>query len=382
MSIVNEEVEHQMKPLLHFNMAFSGIQPTLTFVLTTFNQESLVEKVINSIVACSNLPSELIIIDDQSEDKTLSQILKVIGDKKWDHGKLSTISVYGNLSSQFETFCDDFGIRTAKTKFVILVQSDVIITEQGFDEKLVACLKHFHDILMVSARGTEPIAPIADFFQKSNGSVIGLGRFTVFASQRTLRKSVRGCFSYLCLFSYFIEMKVSKLRMIRCRKSAFSSREINKPNLDVERPELPDFIQTGKAGYLSEYNEACESRFEKVGTVWLGQTVMRGPIALDRSKYIDAGGFDLCSTFLGFDDHEIAMRAYLKFKYRVGFVPIGYKSSLEWGNTRRPRSLTQTRSAINNCLRISESRKLTSLYNYKDAMASLLPTPEIREFHL
>jgi glycosyltransferase involved in cell wall biosynthesis len=363
-------------------MDYSGVKPTLTFVLTTFNQESLINRVIHSIVNYSSLPSQLIVIDDKSEDETLGQILKMVGDENWENGNLSKISVYGNKESRFETFCDDFGIRSANTEYVVLVQSDVIITEHEFDAKLIACLEHFPDILMVSARGTEPIAPIADFFRKSNGSVISLGRLTLFMTKRHIRKSMHGFISGLCVLSFNFESKFSELRKKVVRISRVFSKDNEALDFDVERPPSADFIRLGKAGYLSEYDVTRESGFEKVATVWLGQTVMRGPIALNRSNYLDAGGFDLSSTFLGFDDHEIALRAYLKFKYRVGFMPIGYKSLLEWGNTRRPRSLKQSKAAIHNCLRISDNRKLTSLYNISDTKASSLPTPEIREFLL
>jgi len=369
-----------MKPLLCFDMEYSHVNPALTFVLTTFNQEFLINKVIHSIVDHSSLPSELIIIDDKSEDETLSKILKMVGDENWDYGHLSKVSVYRNTTSRFETFCDDFGIRLAKTDHVVLVQSDVILTEKKFDTTLIASLKYFPDIMMVSARGTEPIHPIANFFQNSNGSVISLGRFALFMTKRNIRKSIQGFISYICVVSYFIESKIASLRSNR--KSKFAINEVEELYFAVERPFLADFIQAGKAGYLSYYDVTRESGFEKIAMVWLGQTIMRGPIALDRTKYLEVGGFDLGSCFLGFDDHEIALRAYLKFKYRVGFLPIGYKSSLEWGTTRRPRSLKQSRIAIYHCLRIANNRKLTSLYNIKDKNTISLPIPEIREFPL
>ena len=370
----------RMKPFLCFKMKYSHVNPTLTFVLTTFNQESLIEKVIHSIVNYSSLPSELIIIDDKSEDATLSKILKIVGDENWENGNLSKVSVYENTKSHFETFCDDFGIRLAKTDYVVLVQCDVIIKEKKFDATLIASLKYFPDIMMVSARGTEPIHPIANFFQNSNGSVIGLGRFALFMTKRNVRESMQGFISYICVVSYFIESKIARLRSNR--KSEIAISQVEDLDFAVERPFLADFIQAGKAGYLSYYDVTRESGFEEIATVWLGQTVMRGPIALDRSKYLEVGGFDLGSCFLGFDDHEIALRAYLKFKYRVGFLPIGYKSSLEWGTTRRPRSLKQSRIAIYHCLRIANNRKLTSLHNIKDEKSIPLPIPEIREFPL
>jgi glycosyltransferase involved in cell wall biosynthesis len=375
----NREVQLK-NTFLCFNMEYSHVAPSLTFVLTTFNQESLIEKVIESIINYSNMPSELIVIDDRSEDRTLSTIINLVRDKNWENGAVSRVSIYSNKISRFETYCDDFGIRLAKTDYVVLVQSDVILTEEKFDTKLITALKHFPDIMMISARGTEPIQPVANFFQNSNGSVIGLGLLTLFMTRKNIPKSVHWLISYICVLSYLIETKIAVLKSMR--KSNSSIHKDKELCIDVERPLLADFIQTSKAGYLSAYDITNKSGFNTTGSVWLGQTVMRGPIALDRSKYLNVGGFDLESCFLGFDDHEITLRAYQKFRFRVGFLPIGYQSSMEWGATRRKRSLKQSRIAILNCLRIANKRKLTNLYTISDSSAIPLPMPEIREFPL
>ena len=371
---------------LCFNMEYSHVAPSLTFVLTTFNQEFLIKRVIESIINHSSLPSELIVIDDRSEDGTLSTIINLVRDKNWENGAVSRVSIYSNKTSRFETYCDDFGIRLAKTDHVVLVQSDVILTEEKFDSKLIAALKYFPDIMMISARGTEPIQPVANFFQKSNGSVIGLGLLTLFMTRKNVPKSIHWLISYICVLSYFIETRIAVLKSMRKSNSSIQRDEdkdrVKELCIDVERPLLADFIQTSKAGYLSAYDTTNKSGFDTNGSVWLGQTVMRGPVALDRSKYLNVGGFDLESCFLGFDDHEITLRAYQKFQFRVGFLPIGYQSSMEWGATRRKRSLKQSRIAILNCLRIANKRKLTNLYTISDKNVIPLPMPEIREFPL
>jgi hypothetical protein len=199
-------------------------------------------------------------------------------------------------------------------------------------------------------------------------------------TRKNIPKSVHWLISYICVLSYLIETKIAVLKSMR--KSKSSIHKDKELCIDVERPLLADFIQTSKAGYLSAYDITNKSGFNTTGSVWLGQTVMRGPIALDRSKYLNVGGFDLESCFLGFDDHEITLRAYQKFRFRVGFLPIGYQSSMEWGATRRKRSLKQSRIAILNCLRIANKRKLTNLYTISDSSAIPLPMPEIREFPL
>ena len=365
-----------MEPILCYRKDISDLIPSLTIVLTTFNQELIVGGVIDSILFCSILPFELIIIDDNSEDNTLSNVLLNIINVDSTKSQIVNVSIYRNKSSKFETYCDDFGIRHAKANSIIIFQSDIVITERGYDDKLIAVLKHFTDILMVSGRGTEPLTPIARFFRRSNGSSVDLGLLTDFMSRRCVPKSMQSLISHVCSISNCTEKKLVHL------KSALQSKlgvaDLGDTNFDLIYPSQSQFELTGSAGFLTSHEATEEPDVDKSFFFWVGQTVMRGPIAIDRSKYLEIGGFDLGSCFLGFDDHEIALRAYLGSNYRVGFMPVGYRSSLEWGVTRRPRSVKQSRIAIRNCLRISKQRKFTPLFNLEQKSISL-PDPEIRQ---
>ena len=73
-------------------------------------------------------------------------------------------------------------------------------------------------------------------------------------------------------------------------------------------------------------------------TLYLHETVMRGPYALDRRRFLDVGGFDTGRFFLGNDDHDLAVRAWRDFGYRVGYTPVVFSSPLELGTTRRTRT--------------------------------------------
>ena len=370
-----------MKPILYYKKNISDLNPSLTIVLTTFNQELIVGRVIDSILLCSKMLFELIIIDDSSEDKTLSNVLAKIMNMDLTRSQIVNVSVYRNTISKFETYCDDFGIRQANTNSIIILQSDIVITEQSFDDKLMAVFRYFPDILMVSGRGTESVVPISRFFKRSNGSVVDLGLLTLFMSRRCVPKPMQLLISYVCSLADFAEKRLIHLKFALQSKLGVAKLGVAKlddTNLDLIFPSQAQFQLTGSAGFLTQHEPPEGIDVNKSAFLWVGQTVMRGPIALDRSKYLEIGGFDLGSCFLGFDDHEIALRAYLRSNYRVGFVPVGYRSSLEWGVTRRPRSMKQSRIAIRNCLRTSKQRKLTPLFNLEQRSISL-PDPEIRQ---
>jgi len=148
------------------------------------------------------------------------------------------------------------------------------------------------------------------------------------------------------------------------------------------RPNQSEFAATGNAGYLGLHTHTEHSNYRDVGTLWLSQTVMRGPICIDREKFVECGGLDTESYFLAFDDHDLSLRAYLRHGYRVGYVPIGYRSEPRWGTTRKNRSLRQLQLAIYETLRISDRQKSSDLYALSGGPHSALPAPTTRQFEL
>jgi hypothetical protein len=61
--------------------------------------------------------------------------------------------------------------------------------------------------------------------------------------------------------------------------------------------------------------------------MWVGETVMRGPILFRRAEYNQYGGFDIMSFFLGNDDHDLFLRARQRGK-NVAFTPLHFSSPL------------------------------------------------------
>ena len=373
--------EYKKLPKLIFEKCFNESRATSTSIVTVFNQQDIIKNVLEALVISTSMQADLIIIDDGSEDLSLDEISRAINEIEWNKYPFSRIKVYANSHSRFEVFCDNFGVKIAQTEYAILIQADVLITEYGFDRIFLSALKSSPDMLMVSGRGTEVLLPIAKQLSESSGSTIPLGRIYRFAQR----------FNYLTRFKHKMRVLLSIFLAIAAlpeiklysvfRRNQRSKTVINDGTHEA-RPHQSEFSITGKAGYLGHHAQSEESNFGDKGIIWVSQTVMRGPLCIDRSKLIECGGLNTESYFLAFDEHDLSLRAYLKYKYRVGYVPIGYRSNPNWGTTRKKRSFRQIQLALYESFRILNYQKATDLYSLSDSSSLILPAPQIRNFDI
>jgi hypothetical protein len=168
------------------------------------------------------------------------------------------------------------------------VQADMTIEQPGFDEALVTWFEEVPGLLAVSGRGAHSYANAG------------------------LSRTKRG----------IVPRVVGRLHAFRNRRTYAPSRTAHL---------LGDSI--GRVGPSIDLPARPTSR----PRLYLHETVMRGPLALHRQRLTELGGFDTSSFFLGNDDHDLALRAWLERGYRVGYTPIAFSSPTEIGNTRRLR---------------------------------------------
>jgi glycosyltransferase involved in cell wall biosynthesis len=65
------------------------------------------------------------------------------------------------------------------------------------------------------------------------------------------------------------------------------------------------------------------------------QSVNRGPLALRMDVVRNLGYLDEIYAPLGWDEHDLCMRAYKNWGFVSGAYPIRYQSDLAWGTTRK-----------------------------------------------
>ena len=314
-----------------------------TIVIPVFNQQGRISLTLEALGRCVEQATRVIVIDDGSEDQTLPAVIstaqKIVEDIS---NSINEIDVYRFPVSRFETYCDFVGIRLAQTHYVIEIQADMVLNDYGFDTRLINALRQNSDILLISGRGVERIAPIALRYWNTLGADV--------ANTRSISR-------------YFVGRLLSmSSRMLR-KKQASYHRKKSPPEMwrDLVTPILADFKRTGEAGRLGELVEwDFPYSNEDKSNLWLGETVMRGPLAINRDSYMSLGEFRTDLYFLGYDEHDLAIVG-ASSGLRVAFHPVNFTAPLEEGSTRKPRTLLSEILIFYNLLRVRSRRKESNL---------------------
>ena len=341
--LINAECNATLKVNLD---GYKLTKPQISFVVPVFNQEGIIYSHLKSIVGNSSLEFELIIIDDASEDTTRSEILRFIQDEI-DIGnkdsKCSALRYYENKWPWFETRCDDFGIRIAKSDVVIEVQADMLIKHPGFDRQLASMMTRDRRLIAISARGVHPLRMIASDLDPKNGTVVSDNLLPHNVAKKIIS------FSKVNIFRTLVKLR------LKSSKSPTIPDILSDPYQDSSIDDLrsrifpvvdthPTRLEAGWLGGLIDLlpykgeNEVSKILQQNVGKFWIGETVMRGPLAVNRDAYIATGGFNTQAFFQGNDDHDLFMRAASQ-DYMVGFTPINFASPTALGNGRKKRSV-------------------------------------------
>ena len=97
----------------------------------------------------------------------------------------------------------------------------------------------------------------------------------------------------------------------------------------------------GRLGHLitKDYDASIYSN----DNFYVNETCNRGPLLLDAHKVRLLGYLDEQNFYLDNSDHDLFARAFFKYEFICGYVPINFKSPLEDGSTRKPRDELNTR---------------------------------------
>lgn len=117
-----------------------------SIVIPIHNQESIIERVLNSVVTMTLGSYEMILILDGCTDNTPSIV------KSWVSKQTIDIQVIENIKGLFETSCDNQGFKLAKGKYIIEIQADMEILTLGYNILLASPLEQYPDMIATSGR--------------------------------------------------------------------------------------------------------------------------------------------------------------------------------------------------------------------------------------
>jgi GT2 family glycosyltransferase len=141
--------------------------------------------------------------------------------------------------------------------------------------------------------------------------------------------------------------KKIKIRRVKYTSYAKDNKNVDELDLRLIFPDRETYKILKRAGWLGravDYlpenldDNLKQSLFSNNKRIWVGDTVMRGPIMFKRSDYLDIGGFDTRSFFLGNDDHCLCMRV-LRMGKTVAFTPVHFWAPLAKGSERAHKTL-------------------------------------------
>ncbi len=334
----------------------SKLQSNLTIVMPVFNQESVIHKHLCALIDLAKNPLEIIIINDASTDDSHNEIILFM--EKYQSNLRHKVKYYRTCLPLYETRCDDFGIRISSSKYIIEVQADMLMHEVFYDEKLLKLMERNLHLGMVSCRGVMKLNQVGSAKSVLQGGEIYDSIFLLIYRILGLKK---------------IKIFINKIKISFGNYRELENKRIYddvKSNLSLNL--VFTDILSGSAGWLGSminylpynFDQKMQDEISKFdGLIWLGETVMRGPIIFRKELYLQCGGFNTSAFYQGLDDHDLCIRVR-NLGYQVGFTPIYFSSPMGLGVSRNNRKLlADLISKFNKILR-SKNITYSDLYRH------------------
>ncbi|HEY4503955.1 MAG TPA: glycosyltransferase family A protein [Candidatus Paceibacterota bacterium] len=126
----------------------------IDIVLSVFNQEKLIRKVLGGIFKNTTTPFNLILIFDGCTDKTEKKVFEYL--KKHTPKLLNTI-IIDHASNVYETKANNIGFKKAKEEYMLTLQDDMVINELGWERRLTYPLRKFDNVIAVTSRVAQDV---------------------------------------------------------------------------------------------------------------------------------------------------------------------------------------------------------------------------------
>ena len=266
-------------------------EPIFHIGIPVKNQESIIEEVLKHLIVRLTSPTEIGLLFDNCTDLSFQRARDFLTREMHTHQNLIRVHFLRSDDELFESTCENLLFKLSDARYLVSFQSDVLLLDGTFFERCKKAFSKVDHLLGVSGRATIPLVPIKS-----------------------------------------ISMRLTSLLSVGNLLSTLLPRFFQKRNLG---PFLNGFIYFGDtSGYPTPVMNFSQSQ---VNSVYIGQSLIRGPIVWSREKFEILGGFNDVSYFLGRDDCDIALRG-LMLDFNVGYLPCAQTSNPKNGTTRKPRT--------------------------------------------
>lgn len=121
---------------------------SLSIVLTVYNKEFQIARVVEGIVANTTSPFQLVIVYDACIDRSEEKVNEVLGRGT---GQMCDLKVIHTPDIN-ENRANNVGMRAADGDYFIILQDDMLIQEKGWDQRMLGPMKRWGDVFAVGAR--------------------------------------------------------------------------------------------------------------------------------------------------------------------------------------------------------------------------------------
>lgn len=142
---------------------------TISIVLTVFNKEFLIERVVKAILDnSSDLVKQIVVVFDSCTDKSEKIIKTILCNTKYN-------IIYAYIDQGFETKSNNLGLKQVSCDYSILFQDDMVINEKDYDKRLLEPFIKYDDVFAVTARTAHNDIIVndqlcySDYFDKFHG---------------------------------------------------------------------------------------------------------------------------------------------------------------------------------------------------------------------
>ena len=357
----------------------------ISLIIPVFNQEESIEKSIIRASELCGLKHEIIVLNDCSSDQSGEVCRRVLSNLFQKSSLLKRVKLMESRVQLFETLSDYLLIEHSSSEYIIEVQADIEVYQHNFGVILRNRFRENSSLAMISGRGIVTAKNVAEYFntvgtELAFGSTIG--QHLLGALIRVLRlKKIVDFFSYRyrVIFRRVLQQRMSPAQVVEMELQTSLRKDVF--------PSNQEFANSGVAGRLGQLVDEEEFSVGAPEKIYMapkctggGESgckdlrlpiIMRGPLAIRRSAYIEVKGLDWKAFFLGFDDSDLCVKIHNSKKWTVAYVPIDFRSPLESGSTRKKKSAKDIFWLTLHILRIQFKRKNSSLALYLEACKRL-----------
>lgn len=157
-----------MQYSLIYSKIFNDSDIEYSIVTPVYNQEKIIVNNIKSFIKHTLDNFEIILILDCCSDNTKDKVMAFFSEFINRHSNFIKITIIETCEPLFETKCDNIGFKKAEGKYILEIQADMMMTENGYNKHLCKPFKLLDNVIAVSGRCCHNLF--------SNGGIGKLGR--------------------------------------------------------------------------------------------------------------------------------------------------------------------------------------------------------------